>query len=73
MEKHNISLKVEDLSQETKTCMMGGIGLYDGRYDGRYRPSPNTSGPPIYATSHKAKFSTKMHPTKVITKYLITL
>jgi len=26
MEKHNISLKVEDLSQETKTCMMGGIG-----------------------------------------------
>jgi hypothetical protein len=32
MEKHNISLKVEDLSQEIKTCMMGGIGLYDGRY-----------------------------------------
>jgi hypothetical protein len=26
MEKHNISLKVEDLSQETKTCMMRGIG-----------------------------------------------
>jgi hypothetical protein len=26
MEKHNISLKVEDLSQEIKTCKMGDIG-----------------------------------------------
>jgi hypothetical protein len=57
---------VEDLSQETKTCMMGGMMGGIDLYDARYRPSPHTSGPPIYATSHKANSALRCTPPKLL-------